>query len=59
MCFKPDLQGSGIGKPQHVGLLQNKTLCVYILFESRVSFFSEYGTLHNFKTNITKINDPN
>ena len=36
---------SSLGRPQHAGLLQNKTLCIYILFESGVSFFGESWTL--------------
>ena len=36
---------SSLGRPQHAGLLQNKTLCIYILFESGVSFLVELWTL--------------
>jgi hypothetical protein len=35
----------GNGRPQHAGLLQNKTLCIHMLYESGVSFLGESWTL--------------
>jgi hypothetical protein len=43
MCFKSGLQAH-LGS----GLLQNKTHCIYILFESTMSFFGESWTLTQY-----------
>jgi hypothetical protein len=43
----------GNGRSQHAGL-QNKTLCIYILFESRVLFFRKSWTL-TIESNIRRI----